>query len=280
MRHVALAGFFAIASIAAACGPDPNAQLPGSAKSSPANENGGSVPPPAGTGGATVTPAGTGGASSPFGDGGAGGTSKPTGSGGSSTGKGGATVSAGGSGAGGAGPGQGGAAGMANGGSTTVTGQGGSGGTSTPTSGALTSYTFPASTEPCTPAKDISGGQSGNFGTKDAFCFRTADDFSDYGCNNTDGRTLKINGTAVTTCGGKAPAKLGSFYYFDFGPGSYEYAGVSWYCSVQGCGGPHAVPACGHYPTWQSGATVAPCADSPTPAADAAVPPSTIDSGS
>ena len=107
----------------------------------------------------------------------------------------------------------------------------------------------------------ISGGQSGNFKTKDAYCFRTADDFTDYQCSGDDGRTLKINGTAITTCGGKAPAKLGSFYYFDFGPGTYEYTSVSWYCSTSACLGPHPVPSCGSYPAWVPGGSAAPCAD-------------------
>jgi hypothetical protein len=125
-------------------------------------------------------------------------------------------------------------------------------------------YTFPAETEPCTPTKDVSGGQSGTFGTTGSFCFRTADDFTDYGCSSADGRTLKINGTEATTCGGKPPAKAGSFCYFDFGPGKYDYASVNWYCSTQSCLGPYPVPSCGHYPPWQSGATVVPCSDSTT----------------
>jgi hypothetical protein len=279
MRHVAFAGI-AIASIAIACGPDPNARLPGSSNSSTTpSGTGGSVAPPSGTGGATVTPSGTGGASSPFGDGGAGGGSKPpTGSGGS--GKGGATVSAGGSSAGGAAGGA--AVGAA--GSGGVLGHGGStsgaGGTSTPTSGALTSYSFPAGTEPCTPTmKDVSGGHSDQLGAS-AGCFRTADEISNWSCSGADDRTVKVNG-AEAKCGGDLPKKAGSFYYFELSAGANNWATVSWWCS--NCGGPgtHAVPSCGQYPAWKSGATgVAPCADGTSPGADAAAPASAVDSGS
>jgi hypothetical protein len=304
------AGFFAIASLAVACGPDPNAHVPvevtsvtsggthGGSGGAGGVGAGGTRVSSGGNGGSSVIPPASGGTagSSPFESGGAagrnpssggaagspsGGTTTPSSGGaagrspfntggtagrstGPDSGSGGSTTS----GRGGAGAG----------GITSIPSQGGSGGTITPTSGALASYTFPAGTEPCTPAKDISGGQSGNFGTTGAFCFRTADDFTDYGCSSADGRTVKINGTEITTCGGKPPAKLGSFYYFDFGPGKYEYTGINWYCSTQSCLGPHPVPSCGHYPPWQSGETVPPCADSAT-TDDAGMSGAAIDSG-
>jgi hypothetical protein len=309
MRHVVL---FAFALYSIACGPDPNAHLPrdfspegagggsgsGTGGAGEGGAGSGGVVQPGGSGGATVTSPTNGGSGGggPFDNGGTTVVAPPKGgSGGGLQGTGGttATSSGGAVGSGGvesggtSGPASGGSAGTARGGAaaggtTSTSARGGSGGTSTPSSGALSSYTFPAGTEPCKPAKDISGGQSLNFGTTGAFCFRTADDFTDYGCSGADGRTVKINGTEITTCGGKAPAKLGSFYYFDFGPGKYDYTSVNWYCSASSCLGPHNVPSCGHYPPWQSGQTVGPCEDSAVTAspADAAAPVSSVDSGS
>jgi hypothetical protein len=276
------------------CGPDPNAKLPQIASSGTGGVTGvgGSTSDPgtggSGSGGSTPVgtggTVGTGGVTTPFGGrsgtGGRDGSGGVTGVGGSTVsgtggktapGTGGISMDGGAPGRGGSAPRTGGAGGGPGGRTGTggtsgggTTGRGGStggGGTTPPTSGALTTYTFGPGEEPCTPAKDVSGGQSGNFGTKGAFCFRTADDFTDYGCSGADGRTLKINGTAVTSCGGKAPAKLGSFYYFDFSAGTYEYASVNWYCSTSSCLGPHPVPSCGHYPPWVAGGSAAPCAE-------------------
>jgi hypothetical protein len=121
-------------------------------------------------------------------------------------------------------------------------------------------YTFPVGAEPCTPAKDVSGGQIKDIGAG-ATCLRTADDFTGWNCSGMDDRTMKVNGTTVT-CGGKPiPAKAGSFYYFDITAGTNAWAGFSWFCDVASCG-PHSIPSCGHYPTWVSGGSVAPCADS------------------
>jgi hypothetical protein len=136
----------------------------------------------------------------------------------------------------------------------------GTGGTTTFSSGALTTYTFGLGAEPCTPAKDVSGGQSGNLGTG-SVCLRTADDFSGWNCNSMDDRTVKINAVSVK-CGAAPPAKVGSFYYFDISAGATAWASISWFCaSASVCSGSHPVPSCGHYPAWVSGGSAAPCAN-------------------
>lgn len=107
--------------------------------------------------------------------------------------------------------------------------------------------------EPCPSPKDISGGNTHQFGTPGSFCFRTCDEIQGWGCSTFDGRTVKVNGTTVT-CGQALPPKVGSFYYFDVSAGLYDYSAIYWWGDV------HDVPACGHYPSWQSGATVPVCA--------------------
>ncbi|MGD0839361.1 MAG: hypothetical protein ABSB49_22225, partial [Polyangia bacterium] len=158
-------------------------------------------------------------------------------------------VGAGGVGAGG-GAGRGGLAGTAG---TTSQGTGGS---SASTAGELSVYTFGSGAEPCSPPKDVSGGQSGDLGLG-AACLRTADDFTAWNCTDMDDRTVKIN-NVVTKCGASPPAKLGSFYYFDISSGATAWASFSWFCTEQSCG-PHPIPSCGSYPAWVAGGTAAPC---------------------
>ena len=241
-----LSVFFTIVS----CGPDPNAVLPG-------------MRPVTSAGGKRT---GTGGSSG----GGAGGTKS---SAGGATGATGGAVSSGGVSSKGGAVGAGGSIGsggvVGNGG---VVGAGGSasgtGGTTSAGTGLLTEYTFGSGAEPCTSPKDVSGGHSGNLGTG-AVCLRTADDFTDWNCNNMDDRTVKINGVE-TKCGSAPPAKAGSFYYFDISAGATAWAAFSWFCTKQDCG-PHSIPSCGSYPAWVSSGSAAPCATSPTPTPDASI---------
>ena len=90
--------------------------------------------------------------------------------------------------------------------------------------------------EPCSPAKTItssgsgsSSGNSGSFETKDAFCFRTPDNISGWGCSNLTGRTLKVNGVAETCAALPLPAKINGYYYFDVTAGDVDYASIYWY---------------------------------------------------
>ena len=86
--------------------------------------------------------------------------------------------------------------------------------------------------EPCVPAKTITGsgsGNSGNFGTTGPFCFRTPDNITGWNCSNFTGRTLKVNGV-TTTCGAASlPAKVNGYYYFDATAGGVDYASIYWY---------------------------------------------------
>jgi len=237
MRHL---GFIAAALFLIACGPDPNARLPGVAApaesggtignggvtgsgGSIATGNGGVT----GSGGSIAT--GNGGNNSPFGVGG----SSPLGSGGSTaTGSGGnSPFGVGGSGSGGSipvgtggtGGGTGGSAGT--GGTDAAGGVAGTGGDTGIDGGG-------GGDEPCVPAKTITAsgsGNSGSFGTTGAFCFRTPDNISGWDCSNFTGRTLKVNGV-TTACAAKSlPAKVNGYYYFDASAGGVDYASIYWF---------------------------------------------------
>jgi hypothetical protein len=207
--------FIAAALLLIACGPDPNAKLPGFATSSSGGASGtggigaGGAP---GTGGATTTK-GSGGTSviSTGGASGTGGkTTIPTGTGGAIPLSGGTTGSSGGIASLGGVTGAGG-----------VVGAGGSGGDNGIDGG--------GGDEPCVPAKTVTGGKTGDFGTKDAFCLKTAESIAGWNCSSFDGRTLKVN-NVTETCGTlPLPAKINGYYYFDASAGSYIYAAIYWW---------------------------------------------------
>jgi hypothetical protein len=243
-------GFIVVSSVLflLACGPDPNALLPGMA--GPAK--GGHTTTSSGGSGGTTTPPASGGTTgaNPF----AGGSTGSIGSSGGATSSGGVKSSGGVTGSGGV---------KSSGGTV------GGGGTTTASTGALTSYTFGSGAEPCASPKDISGGNVKDIGLT-ATCLRTADDFAGWNCSGMDDRTIKVNTVAVK-CGDTPPPKVGSFYYFDISAGTNAWAGFSWFCNFQGCGGNHAIPSCGHYPAWQSGGSAAPCSDSTGDVIDAGI---------
>ena len=83
--------------------------------------------------------------------------------------------------------------------------------------------------EPCTPSGTYTGGKTGEFGTKNAFCFRTPDNITGWGCSNLTGRTLKVNGVAETCAALPLPAKINGYYYFDVTAGDVDYASIYWY---------------------------------------------------
>jgi hypothetical protein len=88
--------------------------------------------------------------------------------------------------------------------------------------------------EPCTPAATITGsgsGNSGNFGTTGAYCFRTPDNITGWNCSNFTGRALKVNGVTETCGAMPLPAKAYGYYYFDStgGTGAVGYASIAWY---------------------------------------------------
>ncbi len=145
---------------------------------------------------------------------------------------------AGGGGAGGAGTGGAGTGGKSGTGGRSGTGGAGTGGKSG-TGGAGTggkSGTGGTGTggrsavEPCVPSKTISGGQSGNFETSAAYCFRTADTIQGWGCSNFSGRSLLINDVVQASCGTlPLPPKINGYYYFEASAGAFPWASVYWW---------------------------------------------------
>jgi hypothetical protein len=191
-----------------------------------APNTGGTKPAQAGgAGGTTTTPPSSGGTSGTTSTtGGSSGTNPFAGSPGSS---GGATSSGGVKSSGGAG------------------GASGTGGSSA----ASTTYTWGVGSEPCASPKDISCAPSGsgttnNFNTTTEYCFRTMATIDGWGCSNTTGWTLKVNGQ-TTTCGGTLPAKLNGLYYFDFigSSSALTYASMYWYGTC----------TAGPFPSWSGG---------------------------
>jgi Subtilase family/Fibronectin type III domain len=81
----------------------------------------------------------------------------------------------------------------------------------------------------CAGAITVTGGQSGNFNTTGPACYRTSDNIVGWGCSNFNGRTVSVNGTAVT-CGQALPAKLADGYrYFSISAGSFAWASFYWW---------------------------------------------------
>jgi len=220
MRRIAVVS---AALLIVACGPDPNAVLPGMVKTP---SSGGTKPAPAGgAGGTTTTPPSSGGTT---------GTTSAAGGG-----SGGANPFAGSSGSSGGATGSGGT--KSSGGAT------GSGGSSS----ASTTYTWGQGSEPCASPKDISCAPSGsgttnNFNTTTEYCFRTMATIDGWGCSNLSGWTLKVNGQVVT-CGGTLPPKLNGLYYFDFigSSSALTYASMYWYGTC----------TAGPFPSWSGGSS-------------------------
>ena len=84
-------------------------------------------------------------------------------------------------------------------------------------------------TEPCTPSATITGGQSGNFNTTGAYCFRTPDTINGWGCSNFDGRSLQVNDVAKTCGSLPMPTKYNGYYYFEASAGTYSWASIYWW---------------------------------------------------
>jgi hypothetical protein len=199
---------FAIASAAllvVACGPDPNAHLPGTAvpssggHTSPPTSSGGSTTTSTSSGGNTTTSSGGSGGSTPFGTGGAtatGGTKSTGGSGGA----------AGAGAKGGSGGGAGGSAG------------------STSTSGIDSGSVSPDCPNPL-PVTSTGA----KFDSTSAVCFITCESSVTYGwgCDSftETQRTVTVNGTAVK-CGASLPAAKGGYYTFQIGAGGNTWDAI------------------------------------------------------
>jgi beta-glucanase (GH16 family) len=76
----------------------------------------------------------------------------------------------------------------------------------------------------CTTA---TGGQSGNFNTTGAVCYTVTGTIRGWGCSNADGRSVTVNGTAVTC--GQMPLPGGSPNTFRFTAGAYPWASFYWW---------------------------------------------------
>jgi endoglucanase len=100
--------------------------------------------------------------------------------------------------------------------------------TCTVSGGEVTATFGPAGTTPC--ANPITfTGNTGNFNTTGAACYRTAQRVNGWGCSNFSGRTVSVNaGAATTTCGaGPFPlAQVGGYTYFSATAGQYPWASI------------------------------------------------------
>ncbi len=81
----------------------------------------------------------------------------------------------------------------------------------------------------CTPARDVSGGASGELGTMGPACLRVMGAIAGWGCSNFDGRTLKVNGQTVMCGELPLPDPIDGAYYFDISAGTFEYASFYWF---------------------------------------------------
>ncbi len=81
-------------------------------------------------------------------------------------------------------------------------------------------------TAPCANAITFTGNTS-NFNTTGAVCYRTAQTINGWGCYNLDGRTLSVNNTVVTCGRMPLPARWSDgYYYFSATAGIYPWAGI------------------------------------------------------
>jgi len=87
----------------------------------------------------------------------------------------------------------------------------------------------PVAQLPCSPAQDMTGNSSGNFNTTGSVCKRTSNNINGWGCSNFAGRTVKVNGVAMTCGNTPLPAKVNGYYYFDVSAGSYSWASLYWW---------------------------------------------------
>jgi len=198
MRRIAVVS---AALLIVACGPDPNAVLPGMVKTP---SSGGTKPAPAGgAGGTTTTPPSSGGTTG--------------------------TTSAAGGGSGGANPfaGSSGSSGGATGSGGVKSGGGAGGGTSS--GGAVGTGGSTAIGADCTNATLISNGSTPAFGTG-AVCFVTCEGSTTYGwgCDSfTEAdRTVTVNGTAVKCGVTPLPAAKNGYYYFQIGAGGHTWDAI------------------------------------------------------
>jgi lysophospholipase L1-like esterase len=108
----------------------------------------------------------------------------------------------------------------------TITGVGATGSLSrTTTVSLVVNASGGTGTAPCSPATSFTGNTN-NFNTTGAVCYRTSAKINGWGCYNMDGRTVKANNVAVA-CGAALPAPWSDGYtYFAATAGTYAWAGI------------------------------------------------------
>lgn len=87
--------------------------------------------------------------------------------------------------------------------------------------------------EYCTLVKDYQASSTSTpsqFGTTGPYCFRISGDLLGWGCANTMGRTIKVNGVELS-CGAMPlpPKTADGWYYFDVSAGTADYAYIYWW---------------------------------------------------
>ena len=100
---------------------------------------------------------------------------------------------------------------------------------STSTTGSSTSSSGTITGAPCQPTgPDLAAnGNTGNFNTTGPWCVRTNATIHGWGVSNGDGRTVTVDGTAVTFGQFPLPAAWTDGYtYFDFTAGTYSYCSM------------------------------------------------------
>jgi hypothetical protein len=82
--------------------------------------------------------------------------------------------------------------------------------------------TFPAG---CSTARAFTAGDTKNFETTGAVCYRTNATIAGWYCSNFQGRSLKVNDVALS-CGDTLPARWSDGYYYFAASGSAD--AVTW----------------------------------------------------
>jgi hypothetical protein len=86
-------------------------------------------------------------------------------------------------------------------------------------------FTANGTNAPCDNAVTFSGN-SGNFNTTGAVCYRTNGTVNGWGCFNFDGRTVTVSGEA-RTCGQMPLTRAADgFIYFSVTAGAFPWAGI------------------------------------------------------
>jgi hypothetical protein len=85
----------------------------------------------------------------------------------------------------------------------------------------------PSFVPPCVPNAVLVPPGTITFDTTGPYCLKIDGPITGWGCTNVDGRTLKINDTDESSCGGMPlPATVNGGEYFEFTAGAMSYASV------------------------------------------------------